>query len=57
MDELEKNVKQVVVSKVLKDIHKIVNEDKVKEAREKRWAMIILSLILAVVVLLVLNSV
>jgi len=58
VDKLEKNVKQVVAEKVLKDIHKIVREEEVKEKREKHWAKLIVGMtLLAVIVLVVLKSV
>jgi len=58
VDKLEKNVKQVVAEKVLKDIHKIVREEEVKEKNEKRWAKLIVGMtLLTVIVLVVLKSV
>ena len=57
MDELEKNIKQVVAGKVIKDIHKIVSREEIKEKQEKRWAMFVVGLVLtAVVVLVVLKN-
>ncbi len=41
MDKLQKNIERVVAVKVLKDIHKIVENEEAKEKKEKRWALVI----------------
>ena len=57
MDKLKKNIELIVANKALKDIHKIVKEDEVKEKHEKRLAKIVAGLILIVIVLVVLKNV
>jgi len=41
MDKQQKNIQRVVADKALKDIHKIVEKDKIKEKQEKKAAVII----------------
>ncbi|MCW8933462.1 MAG: hypothetical protein OQK98_01945 [Gammaproteobacteria bacterium] len=52
MHKQQENIQRVVAGKVLKDIHKIVEEDSVKEKQEKNGALFAGSLILFFVILL-----
>ena len=46
MDKQQKNIQRMVADKVIKDIHKIVEEDKIKEKQERNGAMLVGGLVL-----------
>lgn len=52
MDKQQKNVQRVVADKALKDIHKIVEDDRKKEKQEKNVAMLVAGVILFLVILI-----
>ena len=55
MDKQQKNIERVVAGKALKDIHKIVEKDKIKEKQENKGAIVVgLFMLILVVLLLVL---
>lgn len=46
MDKQQQNIERTVAHKALKNIHTIVEEDKIKEKQEKKGAMLVSALIL-----------
>lgn len=54
MHKLEKNIQRTVASKVLKSIYKIVDADLKKQKEERLGALLVLTLVAAVVALVLL---
>lgn len=52
MDKQQQNIQRVVAAKALKDINKIVEDDRVKEKQEKNVAMLVAGVILFLVILI-----
>jgi len=57
MNKMQKNIKQEVAKKALKDINKIVQAENAKEKNEKKWAKVVVGFIFVVLLVLVFLSV
>ena len=51
MDKQQQNIQRVVAAQALKDIHKIVEKDRIKENQEKNGAVLVGALILFFIII------